>query len=729
MMSSIYFYIQNLDYSIIITLNIIGFFIYSYYSKNPNLYKAFFMLLIFSIISIWETHFFKDFLIYYLIWFWNLMFLIPVGEYDYDSNNLSKLYLIKITNLSIPLEFLKTMLYLITGVIAFSFYLNSLFSEFWIGLFYILILFQIISTFKSLIFYNKSIKENKNLPFICTVSIFIPYSIALLIPLKEYAYLILTGYVISTFVKEYRFSLGNNDLRKRINSITNNFDNEIHLVYVVFALCSIYFPNNLVTSIELITTASILRLLFTEIFRFLGRYNGKHIKSERLLIITAPSFQKDSYSKLIPYLAPSGNLFTNQLNDKETLSNSYIRFLFPLYNCYIFKNKIVDIKSLIVKPLLTHILIHNEIKNDKIELSLENGLNSTFGVVEINYFQLTLIKNKNLENIFLLSYLNDEDLQELNTKNKNQKQLKHLHYSRSLAREKLESSGAIESVRLNIKFLDFLGEREKPLTEALSNLPFEFFAIHRQLYEIPSNSGRFSELFHIYEMIIRYIDCIIKVNQNEEYLEQDLVSMGGSTNSLRIYNKLTLNNHEFGIQINDFFNYKDFDKSSIEVLILFMKRYVNQGIKYSSKPTTLNLFDWITTLRNRTKGHGSTSKIDYNLVYSLNVLLIELLVQFSKFNLQMKLINFIDKNLYSLEFGEGGLPKYQRINNRKKQDEINSLQIKHIGLKEFQNCNRWIKAEEGRIYIYDGVDQKKNKLYWYNFLTGKRHNTEIKIEN
>lgn len=720
-------YIQDLSVFPAILVFIGTFSLYMYFGMRPSILGTFILLFLILVTVLWQVQFFDALIVKCLIGIENIILIIPLYRRDKSHPLGLRERGVNWTKSFIPNFFI---LHLATGIsklVLFVFLGLSVFSRFWFFALLLIQLFTLWVSVKAYIVYNVSRKTNPMIHYKKNFSVLSPFDAAYLIPYNAYGWIALSTTIIGILNRDYRTTFGETDIRKRTNSLENNSDKTIHLAFIIFASCTVYFTNNIYDAIVLLTLASILRLALTEASRALGKLN----KKERLVVVTAPSGNKEHYSRLINYLTPSGSLMTNSIKDAVSRSKSFIKFFFPKHSSYHAGGKQQLTSDLSNSPLLTHVFLSDHNSNEQRLPALKRGLNSVFGIMEIHVIEYSEAKSNDKEEVDVLGFLCDEELQdlELSSEDIEVKKLpknvnKNMFSIIPLARERLEVSGSYESLRLNIKFLDSLGEKENEYHDALKDLPFDFFAIHRQLYEIPSHSGRFSEMFHIYEMVMRYLSCCAKIELNEAYPERGLVSMGATASELRSYSKQFFENSEFEQCLKAFLNSKELDSDSVNVLRATLKKYSPSGTKFSSNPSVAILLDWITTLRNRTKGHGSTSKVDPDIVYALNTLLMELLIKLKSFSLKFTYASIIEGYPCEIELNEGGLPDYHIVSNDEYDLESferrSGLKIGMIGLGEYKECTKWFKAIDGRVYVFDGIDSPKNKIYWYNFLTSTR---------
>ncbi len=721
-------YIQNISVFSAIFAYTCTLFIYIYLGFWKSSFHRFLLLFTAPITVIWQVQFFEDTYIRALIVIDHLIVLFPmykreIGEYPIKIRETG----IRIFNEYIPNSFTiqlistvcKILMLVILGMIPYS--------CFWVLTLIMIEIFRLWTIFKGFLAYRMTKIQDNEIQYSVTFTVLSPFSAAYLIPHSLYGWVMLGLSLISFINRDFRTAIGKTDLRKRTNSIENNYDSTIHLLFVVFSFCTFYFSEDIFKAIVIITFASILRLIISETLRILSKLN----KTKRLVVITEPSHNKEHYSRLIKYLVPSGSLWTTSLKDTESRSSSFLKFFFPKFPTYYSQGKHYATSELLITPLLSHIYLSDFAPNEQRLPALKRGLNSVFGIVQIHSVRFTGSNNTEKQELELLTFFCDEESQDiaLSRDDLTERKLKdgtntNISIMSNLARERLEVSGSYEALRLNIQFLDSLSEREDMYRQSLKELPFDLFTIHRQLYEIPSLSGRFSEMFHIYEMIMRYLSCSAMIQLGQVYPEKGLVSMGATASELRSYMNISFENIVFQEQLNQFLKYEELDKISVKTFISTLKKYTPDGTKFTTKPSVATIFDWTTTLRNRTKGHGSTSKVNPKLVYALNTLLIEILIKFHEFNLEFSYSSEIKGYRCKIKLLHGGLPKYEVVEREEFESSSfqkdNVLKMKIVGLKDFQECTQWFKVIDGRVHVYDGIDSSKNTIYWYNFLTSTR---------
>ena len=329
-------YIQNISVFSAIFAYTCTLFIYIYLGFWKSSFHRFLLLFTAPITVIWQVQFFEDTYIRALIVIDHLIVLFPmykreIGEYPIKIRETG----IRIFNEYIPNSFTiqlistvcKILMLVILGMIPYS--------CFWVLTLIMIEIFRLWTIFKGFLAYRMTKIQDNEIQYSVTFTVLSPFSAAYLIPHSLYGWVMLGLSLISFINRDFRTAIGKTDLRKRTNSIENNYDSTIHLLFVVFSFCTFYFSEDIFKAIVIITFASILRLIISETLRILSKLN----KTKRLVVITEPSHNKEHYSRLIKYLVPSGSLWTTSLKDTESRSSSFLKFFFPKFHTYYSQGK------------------------------------------------------------------------------------------------------------------------------------------------------------------------------------------------------------------------------------------------------------------------------------------------------------------------------------------------------------------------------------------------------
>jgi hypothetical protein len=172
--------------------------------------------------------------------------------------------------------------------------------------------------------------------------------------------------------------------------------------------------------------------------------------------------------------------------------------------------------------------------------------------------------------------------------------------------------------------------------------------------------------------------------------------------------------------------------------------------------------DFITGVRNKTRGHGAMTKVDFEVYVELEVIVLHLLNQFSL--LPGNVINLVeadDADHVALSYKTGGLISFIPVDWSKHEKYVNPYlkdteraELKNVsntinqifntlqtnkmywyvpkeGATEIWNLDRFIQVDHGKAYLFS--EQKKNGTkHFISYSTGKHSNLKdagIDLEN
>ena len=311
-----------------------------------------------------------------------------------------------------------------------------------------------------------------------------------------------------------------------------------------------------------------------------------------------------------------------------------------------------------------------------------------------------------------------------------------------------------ESVRINMLVREYFKENktdyEQLQSELINKGPFEINTLLRQMREGGSVPSRFVDALSIAEVAARYLfslvnEVTIYLDKNENNIQSrnkyySKLSFGPCVGFLRtIIEKGTLNVFEklikelLEIKYNDSENY------------IRLKKYLVEDLHYDKEikdePTLFDLFNYMAYIRNKTRGHGTPSKVEFEFYVTLDLISIFIVHCISKIEIETFSRQTINEKEWLLYYNAGGnvvlhpldpnvnlnywkdsfdwkyLDKMEEA--KKFIDETNQSIYFKINYKEEIH---WIKAEtyfkckEGIIYMYDGINN--NEAEWISFTTG-----------
>ncbi len=234
----------------------------------------------------------------------------------------------------------------------------------------------------------------------------------------------------------------------------------------------------------------------------------------------------------------------------------------------------------------------------------------------------------------------------------------------------------------------------------------ELNVLHRRVHEFPLAATRFIELLNIWELIPRWIIILEKLDDFENY-DLDLeYSFGASVKAVVsspfMEEKLTLNDQ------------------LVEQVRLLWKRELNYTEKIKTKPTVAELFWLVVFVRNKTRGHGSPSRISEDFYVCLETLTFMILRLFN-------VLYDYEVVVYDSELGSS-LATYRRGMEIKflKSEGVaimglpttqqDGIYFRKVGSVPWFQSNQ-LRALNGHIFLLNGI--KKGKPEWICFSTGE----------
>ena len=311
-----------------------------------------------------------------------------------------------------------------------------------------------------------------------------------------------------------------------------------------------------------------------------------------------------------------------------------------------------------------------------------------------------------------------------------------------------------ESVRINMLVREYFKENkidyEQLQSELINKGPFEINTLLRQMREGGSIPSRFVDALSIAEVAARYLFSL--TNEFNNYLDKNenciqdrnskhsQLSFGPCVGYLRIITeKGKLNTFEKTIKELLKTKYTDID--NFERLRKYLITDLHYDKKVSDEPTLFDLFNYMAYIRNKTRGHGTPSKVEFEFYVTLDLISIFIVHCISKIEIETFSRQTINEKEWLLYYNAGGNVvlhpldtnenleywkdsfdwKYlDKMEEAKKHiDETNQSIYFKINYKEEIH---WIKAEtyfkckEGIIYMYDGIN--KDEAEWISFTTG-----------
>ena len=485
------------------------------------------------------------------------------------------------------------------------------------------------------------------------------------------------------------------------------------------------------------------------------------------------------YDNLLLRVIPDNNVGFISKTRVSKKSYSYAIF-FNNFRFTFDSSKGIVSNSEIVKNTLHSILIFNK-SNQKINFICENDLHLSLK------YPMTIIDSW-AGNIGLTDYFSgiQSDYEWLNARlsllqritdeiygNVDGKVASHVkteseknHAENTLLRMNLVNSSSFESLRQNIRLLEdyFSEDDHKNLKNLYGNGIFEFNTLYRQLHESPSIPSRFIDLLNISECITRYLCGFCFATRSQDGLsinnglnfDTKAISFGTCVDYLARWKKGN-NIDTIAILKSKVIDYLDtvyMDDTNLEELISFLKNMnPNAKVKYSRKPTVIDLFGWLTYIRNKTRGHGTPSKVDYQFYICLEKVTLFLLSEISKQNFEVSIRTKLDDQEWTVDLSNGGLPvivpvvakleKNIHLNPLLSESDFKKYKQRQLEIlenipdngdemyikvgqdiqTEWWKCKDYFKVKNGVVYI---LNERTDSIEsWISFSTGKIMRPEI----
>jgi hypothetical protein len=332
-------------------------------------------------------------------------------------------------------------------------------------------------------------------------------------------------------------------------------------------------------------------------------------------------------------------------------------------------------------------------------------------------------------------------------------------------RKAIVNSSSFESLRQNIQLFEHQyreadHERVKQLT---GRGIYELNTLFRQLHESPSIPSRFIDLLNVAECMIRYLVGFLhaervddgKVLHSNLPFDTKAIAFGSCTDFLARWKKSDAAGETMlGARISALLDVVYDDTENVEALVKYI-RIMNPGVtaKYSQKPTLLELSWWMVTVRNKTRGHGTPSKVDYGFYVCLEKAVLFMLAECSKLELTPCYIAEVDGQKWTFHLSSGGYPEpvpvvvelqkgvhfnplledemierltanHRRIvTNIPAGDEALYLYVTEGEQTEWWRCHKHFQVKDAIVHLLNQRDDKKES--WISFSTGRIMRPEI----
>jgi hypothetical protein len=324
-----------------------------------------------------------------------------------------------------------------------------------------------------------------------------------------------------------------------------------------------------------------------------------------------------------------------------------------------------------------------------------------------------------------------------------------------------------EAVLININVRNLFSEEEhNRLKELEGKGIFELNNLFRQAHETPSIPLRFIIYLMLWEASSQYFCGFLFAKQLNDQNTINLyeqegwnkeLSFGDFVNNLDKLLKLA-NSSPITNCIESLLQTKYTDKKSIELLSKLL-RYYGWKDKINSEPNIRQLFTFMSFVRNKTRGHGIPSKVDFEFYLVLEKISIFLLSEIQKMNFGLY-VQYEDQKLVNRKFilnlSSGGCPdiflavledelmeeyypyfeKERFVLSQKELQPINEgfvnsntkvlLSLYDNNELHLYSLDDFFKTESGILYAYHGI--RKNHKSYISYTTGEHIRPTLTIE-
>jgi hypothetical protein len=311
-----------------------------------------------------------------------------------------------------------------------------------------------------------------------------------------------------------------------------------------------------------------------------------------------------------------------------------------------------------------------------------------------------------------------------------------------------------EPVRINMLVKQYFPSASLDYAQLQNELvnkgPFEINTLLRQMREGASIPSRFVDALTIAEVGARYIFSLVneinffledkegKVNfRNETYGQ---LSFGICIGFLRnLMERRKLNEFEKSVKAILKTEYSDSENFSR------LRKYLLEDLHYdkavSDSPILFDLFNYLGFIRNKTRGHGTPSKVEFEFYVTLDLISIFITHCLSKIEFETYTRQTIQEKEWLLHYNAGGnvvlhpldesenLDHWEQsfdwryLDKMKAAKEQLTAESQSVYFKvSLNDSSYWVpadtyfKCKEGIIYMYDGIN--KGEAEWISFTTG-----------
>ena len=278
---------------------------------------------------------------------------------------------------------------------------------------------------------------------------------------------------------------------------------------------------------------------------------------------------------------------------------------------------------------------------------------------------------------------------------------------------KLGEPVELEPLNLNLRLKGWLNELGFTGLESMyEGGVMELNILHRRVHEFSQPASRFLELLNIWELVARWALVVKQDEAIEGEKERLSIPFGGVFDLVQ---KEPLMQEKMNLP-----------DGLIEEIRTDWKQVFNWRASMSSKPTVAEAFTWVIYIRNKTRGHGSTSRIHFKLYASVEALTLLLFEQVRQhMNLELLVLD------QDAPLRVGTLRRGMRLEFLE-EDFLRSAHLppseggvffRQVGSSAPWRASNLLKSINGHVFILN--DMKKGHREWVCFSTGELIRPEV----
>lgn len=237
---------------------------------------------------------------------------------------------------------------------------------------------------------------------------------------------------------------------------------------------------------------------------------------------------------------------------------------------------------------------------------------------------------------------------------------------------------------------------------------FDLNVLHRRVHEFPEAASRFLELLNVWELVARWMVAVEGVEEYEREEETLRISFGKTCSDIR---KTAFMQSKLGVPE---------DGKLMDEVREYWKEAFNWKASMSQNPTVEEAFGWMVYIRNKTRGHGSTSRIKeelYIVVEALTFLLLDRVKDHADLEIMVRDVKedgtvfFTCRHGMRLDFIEAEDSLVSTL-----VDAESNVHFRKVGQEDWRTSNL-LKAEKGHVFLLNEI--RKGHREWVCFSTGE----------